>query len=73
MIRMSQEDYDFQVNKQFLKFKDKEVVVSLKNREEDEGKVVTLDNYLNTVLETEHGLKFIKGSKIAFMAIKNTD
>lgn len=67
---MSQEDYDFQVNKQFLKFKDKEVVVSLKNREEDEGKVVTLDNYLNTVLETKHGLKFIKGSKIAFMAIK---
>jgi small nuclear ribonucleoprotein (snRNP)-like protein len=69
---MSQEDYDFQVNKQFLRFKDKEVVVSLKNQEEDEGKVVTLDNYLNTVLETENGLKFIKGGKIAFMAIKDS-
>jgi len=53
---MSQEDYDFQVNKQFY-----------------EGKVVTLDNYLNTVLETDNGLKFIKGSKIAFMAIKNNE
>ncbi|MDZ4172737.1 MAG: LSM domain protein [Methanobacteriaceae archaeon] len=69
---MSQEDYEFQVNKQFLRFKDKDVVISLKNREEDEGKVLTLDNYLNTVIETENGIKFIKGSKIAFMAIKDS-
>jgi small nuclear ribonucleoprotein (snRNP)-like protein len=69
---MSQEDYEFQVNKQFLRFKDKDVVISLKNREEDEGKVLTLDNYLNTVIETENGIKFIKGSKIAFMSIKDS-
>ena len=67
---MAQSDSEFQVNKQFLRFKDKQVVISMKNREEDEGRVITLDNYLNTVLETENGMKFIKGSKIAYIAIK---
>lgn len=63
-------DNDFKVNRQFLRFKDKNVVISLKNREEDEGKIIALDNYLNTVLEQEDGMKFIKGSKIAYIAIK---
>ncbi|QUH23413.1 LSM domain protein [Methanobacterium alkalithermotolerans] len=67
---MSKPDSDFQVNRQFLRFKDKDVVISLKNREEDEGKVIALDNYLNTVIETDNGIKFIKGTKIAFIALK---
>ncbi len=67
---MSRPDNDFQVNKQFLRFKDKQVVISLKNRDEDEGKIIALDNYLNTVLEREDGIKFIKGSKISFIALK---
>jgi small nuclear ribonucleoprotein (snRNP)-like protein len=67
---MSRPDNDFQVNKQFLKFKDKQVVISLKNRDEDEGKIISLDNYLNTVLEKEEGIKFIKGSTISFIALK---
>ncbi len=67
---MSKPDSDFQVNRQLLRFKDKDVVISLKNREEDEGKVIALDNYLNTVIETDNGIKFIKGTKIAFIALK---
>lgn len=67
---MSQKDSDFQVNRQFLRFKNKYVIISLKNREEDDGKILALDNYLNTVLETKNGIKFIKGTKIAFIALK---
>lgn len=57
------------VNKQFLKFKDKKVLVALKNNNEQEGKLITIDNYLNTVLETENGIQFIKGTKIAFISL----
>jgi small nuclear ribonucleoprotein (snRNP)-like protein len=67
---MPRPDNDFQVNKQFLRFKNKQVLISLKNREEDEGKIIALDNYLNTVLEKEDGIKFITGSKISFIALK---
>lgn len=67
---MSKTDSDFQVNRQFLRFKNKDVVISLKNREEDQGKIMALDNYLNIVLETEKGIKFIKGTKISFIALK---
>lgn len=62
---------EFQVNKDFLQFKGKNVVVGLKNGEEYEGVVVTIDNFLNTVIELEDGnLKVIKGGKIVFISIK---
>ncbi len=61
---------NFQVNKQFAKFKGKDVIVGLKNWEEVEGRIVTLDNFLNLVLDDGEGLRVIKGGKIAFISIK---
>ena len=49
---------NFQVNKQFAKL------------EEVEGKIITIDNFLNLVLDDGEGLKVIKGGKIAFISIK---
>ncbi|WP_297981735.1 LSM domain-containing protein [uncultured Methanobrevibacter sp.] len=61
---------DFQVNRQFAKFKGKDVLIGLKNWEEVEGKIITIDNFLNLVLDDGNGLKVIKGGKIAFISIK---
>jgi len=61
---------NFQVNKQFALFKGKEVIIGLKNWDEYEGKVVAIDNFLNTVLEIDENLKVIKGGKVAFISIK---
>ena len=58
---------NFQVNKQFARFKGKDVLIGLKNWEEVEGKIITIDNFLNLVGE---GLKVIKGGKIAFISIQ---
>ena len=60
---------NFQVNKQFAKFKGKDVLIGLKN-EEVEGKIITIDNFLNLVLDDGEGLKVIKGGKIAFISIQ---
>ena len=57
---------NFQVNKQFAKFKGKDVLIGLKN----EGKIITIDNFLNLVLDDGEGLKVIKGGKIAFISIQ---
>ena len=51
---------NFQVNKQFAKFKGKDVLIGLKNWEEVEGKI----------LDDGEGLKVIKGGKIAFISIQ---
>ena len=61
---------NFQVNKQFALFKDKDVIIGLKNWEEYEGQIVAIDNFLNTVLEIDGKLKVIKGGKVAFISIK---
>jgi len=58
------------VKKQFLGFKGMDVLICLKNNDEQEGKVISIDNYLNTVLETEDGVRFIKGTRIAFISLK---
>ena len=63
-------DDNFQVNKQFAQFKGKDVIIGLKNWEECEGKIITIDNFLNTVVEVENNLRVIKGGKIAFISIK---
>ena len=63
---------NFQVNKQFARFKGKDVLIGLKNWEEVEGKIITIDNFLNLVLDEDdgEGLKVIKGGKIAFISIQ---
>ncbi|WP_295722446.1 LSM domain-containing protein [uncultured Methanobrevibacter sp.] len=61
---------NFQVNKDFIQFKGKNVLIGLKNTEEYSGKVISIDNFLNTVLEVEDGIKVIKGGKIAFISIQ---
>ncbi|MCG2827924.1 MULTISPECIES: LSM domain-containing protein [unclassified Methanothermobacter] len=67
---MKGDDKEFRVNKQFLKFKNRNVLLTLKNNEEARGKLISIDNYLNTVLQTEEGIRFIKGTKIAFIAME---
>jgi small nuclear ribonucleoprotein (snRNP)-like protein len=67
---MDNNNNNFQVNKQFADFKGQNVLMGLKNWEEFEGKIIAIDNFLNTVLETENGLKVVKGGKIAFISIK---
>ncbi|KZX15842.1 LSM domain-containing protein [Methanobrevibacter curvatus] len=64
------QDRAYQVNQQFLRFKGKDVIIGLKNLEELEGNIITIDNFLNTVLETDNGLNVIKGGKIAFISEK---
>lgn len=57
------------VNKDFIQFKGKNVLIGLKNKEEYSGKVLAIDNFLNTVLEVENGVEVIKGGKILFISI----
>ncbi|MBC7100715.1 LSM domain-containing protein [Methanothermobacter tenebrarum] len=57
------------INRQFLRFKDRRVLITLKDNNEHEGRIISIDNYLNTVLETENGIQFIKGTKIAFISL----
>ena len=60
---------NLQVNKDFIQFKGKNVLLRLKNKEEYSGKVLAIDNFLNTVLEVENGVEVIKGGKILFISI----
>lgn len=60
---------NLQVNKDFIQFKGKNVLIGLKNKEEYSGKVIAIDNFLNTVLEVENGVEVIKGGKILFISI----
>lgn len=66
-------NYDSQLNKSFAKFKGKEVTVTLKNDKTHVGKVLAIDNFINTVLEKEDGnLTVIKGGKILYISINNS-
>ena len=67
---MENRNNNFQVHKQFADFRGKDVLIGLKNWEEFEGKVVAIDNFLNTVLETDNGLRVVKGGKVAFISMK---
>ncbi|MDR2830244.1 MAG: LSM domain protein [Methanobrevibacter sp.] len=62
---------DFKVNNQFLRFKGKDVIIGFKNRDEIEGKIMAIDNYLNIALKTDNQIKVIKGGKITFISIKD--
>lgn len=60
---------EFKVNEQFVKFKGKKVIVSLRNKDEYAGKLITIDNLFNIVLETDDGIKTMKGGKIAYISM----
>ena len=59
-----------QVNKLFNQFKNKNVIVELRDNNQAEGKVIAIDNYLNLVLENENGLETIKGGNVVFVSLK---
>lgn len=57
-------DEEYQVNEQFLQFKDKNVIVGLRDGNEYEGKLISIDNYLNVVLEQDNKIITLKGGKV---------
>lgn len=63
-------DEEFQVNEQFLQFKDKDVIVGLRDGSEYEGKLISIDNYLNIVLEQNEGIITLKGGKVVEIILK---
>ena len=60
-----------QVNRLFNQFKNKNVIVELRDNNQAEGKVIAIDNYLNIVLENENGIETLKGGNIVFVSLKN--
>lgn len=54
----------FQINKQFLEFKGKNVIVVLIDQSEYEGKLISIDNYFNVILEQNKKLLTLKGGKV---------
>ena len=46
-----------QVNKLFRQFKNKNVLVELRDNNQAEGKIIAIDNYLNIVLENDNGIE----------------
>ena len=58
-----------QVNKLFRKFKNKNVVVELRDNNQAEGKIIAIDNYLNIVLENENGIETLKGGNIVYVSL----
>ncbi len=60
-----------QINKLFNQFKNKNVIVELRDNNQAEGKVIAIDNYLNIVLENENGIETLKGGNIVFVSLKN--
>lgn len=68
-FRKQKVDYENELAKQFRMFKNKNVQVAFKNNTYEEGKIIALDNYLNTVLEKDGNLRVIKGGKILYIAI----
>lgn len=59
-----------QVNKLFRQFKNKNVVVELRDNNQAEGKIIAIDNYLNIVLENDNGIETLKGGNIVFVSLK---
>ncbi|MDO5847929.1 MAG: LSm family protein [Methanobrevibacter sp.] len=64
------ENNEFNVNEQFLAFKGKNVIVGLRNNMECEGTLIAIDNYLNSVIETENGgIQTLKGGEVNFIVL----
>lgn len=61
---------EFNVNEQFLAFKGKNVIVGLRNDIECSGKLIAIDNYLNSVIEDENGMiQTLKGGEVNFIVL----
>ncbi len=58
-----------QVNKLFRQFKNKNVIVELRDNNQAEGKIIAIDNYLNVVLENDNGIETLKGGNIVFISL----
>ena len=58
-----------QVNKLFRQFKDKNVIVELRDNNQAKGKIIALDNYLNIVLENDNGIETLKGGNIVYVSL----
>ena len=62
---------DDNINKMFSQFKNKNVYVELKDNNQSEGKVITIDNYLNIVIENDEGIQTLKGGNIILISMKD--
>lgn len=69
MPKNNNDNNDDQLKSQFRQFKDKQIIVRMKNQDEIEGKLISIDNYFNIVLEMDEGIQFIKGRLIAFISL----
>ena len=69
MPKKNNNNNDDQLKAQFRQFKDKQIIVRMKNQDEIEGKLISIDNYFNVVLEMDEGIQFIKGRLIAFLSL----
>ena len=58
-----------QVNKLFRQFKNKNVIVELRDNNQAEGKIIAIDNYLNIVLENDNGIETLKGGNIIYVSL----
>ncbi|WP_406532334.1 LSM domain-containing protein [Methanobrevibacter sp.] len=58
-----------QVNKLFRQFKDKNVIVELRDNNQAKGKIIAIDNYLNIVLENDNGIETLKGGNIVYVSL----
>ena len=58
-----------EINKLFKQFKNKNVIVELRDNNHSEGKVIAIDNYLNIVLENDKGIETLKGGNIVYVAL----
>ena len=58
-----------QVNKLFRQFKDKNVIVELRDNNQVKGKIIAIDNYLNIVLENDNGIETLKGGNIVYVSL----
>ncbi len=54
----------FKINKQFLQFKGKNVIVVLIDQSKYKGKLISIDNYFNIILEQNKNLLTLKGGKV---------
>lgn len=64
------EDNEFNVNEQFLEFKGKNVIVGLRNDMEFEGKLITIDNYSNSIIEDKDGnIQTLKGGEVNYIIL----
>lgn len=69
MPKKNNNNNDDQLKAQFRQFKDKQIIVRMKNQDEIEGKLISIDNYFNIVLEMDEGIQFIKGRLISLIAL----